>query len=366
MARRYWRSGRPVKDVLAEEPYRFDPFQAARLLEALRPDAHRLASSRDPQQEAMRFVGAADLGFPASAIQRIRQTSETTPPEVAVTFMDFVGQNGPLPHAYTELVRDRLARRDPTMKAFLDLFLHRLVSVFMRARRRYFPGLDNRPPDDGQLTGFLLSLIGLGGSAFSRRLAVPDRLLLRYAALFAQRPRSAVGLKQILSDMIGTSVRVGLLQGDWLPIARSDQTLLGNAWGWGGQNDRLGRGMVLGTHAWSQSEGIELTAGSLTLPQFLSLLPHGSCHRPVASVIRFYLEQDRVVTLRLILQRAEIPRLILSRGPSPTSPRLGHTSWLITRAPRTDDAQVVLRMPTVDELAQGDSGTVTTPARGTV
>jgi type VI secretion system protein ImpH len=372
MARRYWRSGRPVKNVLSEEPYRFDPFQAARLLEALQPMAPHLATSTDPRAEAMRFVGAAALGFPPSAIAAITGPlgAEHAPenwvydrPEVTVTFLDLIGQNGPLPHAYTEMVRDRLAHRDPAMKAFLDLFLHRLVSVMIRAKRRHLPGLDNSPPDQGHMTGYLRALLGLGTARLADRLAVPDRLLLRYAALFAHRPRSAAGLTQILADMLQTPVRAHLLRGDWLPIADADQTHLANSRGWDGQNARLGQGAVLGTRAWTQTEALELEIGPLTLPRFRDLLPGGADYLRIASVIHFYLERELNVTLRLILQRAEMPRLRITRRgssstpgdhvlvPSLTPPRLGYTSWLTTRFPRHDDTQAALRLPSATEVA---------------
>jgi type VI secretion system protein ImpH len=372
MAGRYWRSGRSVKDVLSEEPYRFDPFQAARLLEALQPMAPHLATGTDPRIEAMRFVGAAALGFPPSAIAAISGTlgashaPDTWPferPNVTITFLDLIGQNGPLPHAYTEMVRDRLAHRDPAMKAFLDLFLHRLTSVMVRAKRHHLPGLDNSPPDQGRMTGYLRTLLGLGTKHLSNRLAVPDRLLLRYAALFAQRPRSSVGLTQILGDMLQAPVRAHLLRGGWLSIAEADQTRLANARGWEGQNARLGQGAVLCKQAWTQSEALELEIGPLSLLRFRALLPGGSDHLKVASVIRFYLERDLNVTLRLSLQRVEIPRLRLTRRGSSTTPgdhvlvpslappRLGYTSWLTTRFPRQDDTQVVLRLPTLDEVA---------------
>jgi type VI secretion system protein ImpH len=372
MARRYWRSGRPVKDVLSEEPYRFDPFQAARLLEALQPMAPPLATGTDPRLEAMRFVGAGALGFPASALTGVKGTlgAKYDPPtwaerrpEVMEAFLDLIGQNGPLPHAYTELVRDRLAHRDPAMKAFLDIFVHRLVAVMIRAKRHHLPGLDNSPPELGRMTGYLRALMGVGTARLAERLAVPDRLLLRYAALFAHRPRSASGLTQILSDMLGTPVRAHLARGGWLPIAPADQTLLANRRGWGGQNARLGQGAMLGTRAWTQTEALELEIGPLTLNQFRSLLPDGTQHLRVASVVRFYLEESLSITLRLVLQRAEMPRLRITRRttdrhgdeppvvPSLAAPRLGYTSWLATRFPGQNDSQVVLTLPTVDEIS---------------
>ncbi|GAB3438544.1 type VI secretion system baseplate subunit TssG [Insolitispirillum peregrinum] len=357
MARRHWRSGRPVKDVLAEEPYRFDPFQAARLLEALAPEADPLASSPDPRREAMRFVGAGGMGFPASAIaalQPARPADErhpALPPQLVVTFLDLIGQNGPLPHAYTEMVRDRVARGDRAMKAFLDMFVHRLVSVLIRAKRRHYPGLDNLPPDQGRMTGYLLAMLGLGTPGLAGRLAIPDRLLLRYAALFASRPRSAAGLVQILEDMIGAPVRLHALRGRWLPLAKGDHSRLADLRGFGGQNARLGHGVVLGTRVWAQDDGIRLDVGPLSLLAFRALLPGGAQHLRVASLIRFYLDRDLDVSLRLVLRRADLPGLRLSATPAPSGPRLGYSAWLSTRTPRSDDTQVVLTVPTVDEIA---------------
>lgn len=357
MARRYWRSGRSVKAVLAQEPYRFDPFQAARLLEALAPDADKLATSADPRREAMRFVGAGTLGFPASAIRAIKpdRPDQLEPSqqqvELVITFLDLIGQNGPLPHAYTEMVRDRLTQKDPTMKAFLDLFVHRLASLLIRAKRQHYPGLDNLPPERGRMTGYLLAMLGLGTPGLAQRLAIPDRLLLRYAALFSARPRSGVGLVQILTDMLSVPVRLQSMRGRWLPLSPADHSRLADRRGFGGQNARLGQGVVLGTKVWAQDEGICLEVGPLSLRAFQALLPGGRQHLRVAALIRFYLERDLEVSMRLVLHRDSIPPLVLHGAGCDHRARLGLTSWLSTRAASQDDEQVTLTIPTVDEIA---------------
>lgn len=333
------RSRRPLIDDLAAQPSAFDPWQAVRILEARHKTAVPVGDGVEPAAEAVRFVGDDTFAFvpePVRAVEVAPKRSRV-PSLLKVTLLNLAGHHGALPDAYGEWVRERLSRRDRGMKAFLDLFVHRLVSILVRGKRVHRPGLDGAGPETGRVIGYVLSAIGLGTPGLLDRLQVPERVLLRYAALFAARPRSPIGLARILGDVFAVPVAVHRFQGAWMTIDAADRTILGR------QNLTLGDSAVLGERVWSQPHGVELEVGPMPLAVFNDLLPGRPGFHRLAAITRLYLEDRYSVRLRLVLQsdgREHWPGL----GRPADGPRLGWSSWA-TRPHRGADRQVVLDLP---------------------
>src|SRR5205085_2507626 len=117
---------------LAEEPYKFEFFQAVRVFEKIHKERKPVGDSALPHEEIVRFRSRIAMDFPSSEIHEIRETSDEATgaerTEMIVNFMGMVGVSGVLPVHYTELVLDRVRHRDTTLWAFLDIFTHRAVS----------------------------------------------------------------------------------------------------------------------------------------------------------------------------------------------------------------------------------------------
>ena len=138
---------RPLAEVLRDEAYRFDFYQAVKLLEAMLPEATSVAEGVDPQKEAVHFHSRVGLEFPATAVDSIEPPEGPGgPADMIVNFFGLAGIQGPLPDWVTELVIDRGRYRDSALRDFLDLFNHRLISMLYRARKKYRPALDHTPP----------------------------------------------------------------------------------------------------------------------------------------------------------------------------------------------------------------------------
>src|SRR5262245_38704311 len=106
----------PLERTLFEEPYRFDFFQAVRLLGWLQPDRAPVGRRGPAAREVARFVTRPSLSFPASAIHQLRRPSEGhEPPAMMVTFLGLCGPSGVLPRNYTELLLERARLGDRTL-----------------------------------------------------------------------------------------------------------------------------------------------------------------------------------------------------------------------------------------------------------
>src|SRR5689334_22187452 len=112
-------SKKDLNQELFDEPYRFDFFQAVRLLERLFPDKTAVGRSTTPAEEMVRFRSKVSLTFPASEIHEIKQVhdeiADQEKVEMFINFMGMVGIVGAMPMPYTELVVDRARYGDRTL-----------------------------------------------------------------------------------------------------------------------------------------------------------------------------------------------------------------------------------------------------------
>ncbi len=352
MASHGWREAGSVAEGLAGEGHRYSFLQAVRLLEEMHPDRTPPAEGSDPRRELVRFRSKVRLDFPASDVEDIRfpqgaangGTAENAEPiEMTVNVLGLAGVLGPLPPAVTELILERSFRKDTALRDFLDLFNHRLVSLLYRARKKYRPALDSKAPDRGRVATVLFSLIGLGTPRLLGRLGIPDRALLPYAGFLVDRARSTVGLVRIVEDCFGVPAGIVPFQGRWHALDDQDVTLLGR------RNQALGSiggGAVLGRRVWDQAARFELRLGPMSLRRFLSFLPGGDAHEPLAAVTRFYIREELGFTIRLTLAAAEVPELRLvslaGQDSGAGGARLGWTSWLKTKPFPCNDSQVAI------------------------
>jgi type VI secretion system protein ImpH len=338
MAATSGRTDTPLSQTLWDEPYRFRFFQAVRLLERLFPRKAPVGYHAVPEDEVVRFRSRLSLNFPPSEIHELRRQSpeqEDHPPEMTVAFMGMTGPLGVLPVPYTELVMERVRYKDRALWEFLDLFHHRLVSLFYRAWEKYrFPIAYERSRSD-KFTGYLFSLIGMSTEGLRNRQQFPDIALLHYSGLIAQRPRSVAALQGILSDYFQAWVQIQQFQGQWLEIDEESLTFLGRA------NFELGVNAIAGSRLWDQQSKFRVCLGPLRLAQFLAFLPSGPSYRPIHELVRFLVGMEYDFDLQLILKAEEVPACQLTSQPGRQA-MLGWTTWLKTMPFLQDSRQVVL------------------------
>jgi type VI secretion system protein ImpH len=329
------------------ETHRFDFFQAVRLLERLaregglpapRAGAQPVGLDHAPEQECVRFRALPSLSFPTAAASRVRLTDEAPTPEVAVAFLGLTGPSGVLPAHYTALLMRRVRAKDTSLRDLLDLFNHRLVSLFYRAWEKYrlpfayersWRGRETTPQQEiTPQQEALYSLVGQGTAGQRGRQEIPDEAFLFYGGHFAHQPRSAAALELMLADYFGLPVQVLELQGQWLCLERDDQAQLPSPRQPRGLNNRLGLDLVVGERVWGVQSKFRLRVGPLTYRQFVSFLPRvGKRLRPFSQMARSYVGPELVFDVQLVLLAAEVPRLRLGAD-GEDRPYLGWNTWI--------------------------------------
>ena len=332
-----------MKDLnheLLDEPYRFEFFQAVRLLEKIYPE--KLSVGRDalPHEEVVRFRSRPTLEFPASEVHEIKSSddefNDAKKLEIFVNFIGLVGAIGVLPTHYTELVAERARYRDTSLWAFLDIFTHRSISQFYRAWEKYrFPVQYERGNDD--FTNYLFDFIGLGTKGLRNRLNLDDESLIPYAGLIIQKPHSASSLEQIISDYFGIPAKIEQFHGQWIDLDEESKTKVGL------ENSRLGYSTIIGTRVWDTQSMFRMKLGALSFIQFQAFLPNGTAHKSAVSIIKFMTGVEFDFDIQLKLKAKEVPSTILTTR-AKRRPMLGWSSFLKTKPFKEDDEQVIMQI----------------------
>lgn len=351
------RQNSTLEDKLFNEPYRFEFFQAVKLLERLYPDSIPVGRVDKegivpaPDREVARFKTRPSLQFPPSQIYELKyvvppsgvkkddslrlKATILAPPQMEVPFMGLTGPLGVLPVAYTELVMSRIRGGNRTLYDFLDMFNHRMISFFYRAWEKYrFPVTYERNPNNNEFTSDLFSLIGFNTNGVRNKLSIKDESLLRYAGLIAQSPRSASAIIAIVIDYFDVPARIEQFFGQWLEPPQDELTLLGR------NNTALGISTVAGKRVWDVQSKFRIKLGALTYEQFSRFLPKGSAFNQIMDLVCLLVGTEFDFDIQLILKSDEVPSTVISNESSNKS-MLGWNTWLKTKPFITDDSQVV-------------------------
>jgi len=321
MATQERQSNTPLKDRLFEEYYRFSFFEAVRLLEAMHPEKKTLGEALTPDKEPVRFAVKPGFSFPASEIAGLQRGEDGEIAEMDVAFMGLIGPSGVLPYWYNDLAVARVRKKDNSLAHFLDIFHHRLISLFYLAwKKNQFP-VNYLPGARDRLSMYLKSLIGLGMPSLTDRIGFAEESLLFFSGLLSRQVPSASALEVSIAYFSGTNVLVEQFIDRMLPLSPEDQTSIGMA------NSRLGLDTVCGSYVWESQSKFGIHLGPMPYEDFLRFLPSGDLLRPIFSLVAYMVGVEFEFDIRVILEREEIPPCILG-ATGPEAPQLGWTTWV--------------------------------------
>jgi type VI secretion system protein ImpH len=320
--------------LLEAKAARMDFFQVLRLSENAQPDKPRIGAALRPRDDAVRFGQDPSLSFHATMLGQFTRADGAARARLAVNFFGLLGANGPLPLHLTEYTRDRLRNGgDGTLLAFLDVFHHRLLSLFYRARASAEPAISLDRADGDRFSVFVGSLFGIGAPALRERDAIGDFAKLHFAGLLANKTRPAAGLVAILGAYFKLPVRLEQFVGHWMRLPTDIQSRIGML----DDGNRLGQSTVLGRKVWDCQNKFRIVIGPMDYEDYVRLLPGGRSMERLTAWVTTYAGTVLDWDVRLVLKKEETPALRLGGAT-----RVGWSTWLASTPVASDRNQLLV------------------------
>ncbi|MCI5223875.1 MAG: type VI secretion system baseplate subunit TssG [Candidatus Electrothrix sp. AR4] len=180
----------------------------------------------------------------------------------------------------------------------------------------------------------LFSLLGVAHPE-ARRFLEHDRRFLSYIGLACQRPRSAEGLRVLISDMLREpTVAVHQCVEYKAVIAMEQRCFLGI------KNSQLGEDAHLGSLVRDRMGKFRLCLGPLSGTRFQKLLPDREGHGLLLECVRFYCDRSLLWDLDLEIRREDMETC--QPGNSSWG-SLGWNTWLYSGSTSPANGRISLR-----------------------
>jgi type VI secretion system protein ImpH len=321
-------------EALRAAPHSFDFFQALRRIDAVNSERPRVGEAARPADEAVRVGQLPSLIFAPSTLADFQLAGEGHPARLTTYFFGLFGPSGALPLHLTEYARDRVRNADDlTFVRFVDLFHHRMLSLYYRAWAQAQPTVGFDRPRADRFAGFIASLLGLGMSTLRDRDGMSDLVKLHFSGRLALQTRPAEGLRAICADYFKLPVEIDQFFPQWVRLPQHSLCKLGESEATGA----LGATASIGERFHVYHHKFRIRIGPMTFVDFKRLLPDGRSLSRLLPLVRNYIGDELSWDVTLILIKAEVPSVRLGQ-----EGLLGWTSWIGTRRTEIDATDLVL------------------------
>ncbi len=256
-------------------------FELVRLVEGMLPGGAAVGGEGPAREERVRFRHDPSLGFPSGDVVSARLVAggpdgETPHVEIVTAFLGLTGAASPLPlHIAEEVLHE-----DPDtgrLRAFLDIFHHRLLGLLHRGVRRYEVAASATAED------MVLAAAGIDVRS-QPRLGLDRAELLRVAPVLVAGRGSAFAIEAAVEVLFearfdGARATVEPFVGGVADFDESQRTRLGV------HRSRLGESVVLGGRVLTPAGRFLLRVGPLDAETYEALLPGGTLGSKLAAVV---------------------------------------------------------------------------------
>ena len=342
----------------------YDFFRVVRALQAALPELPLIGTSRTPQEDPIRFGQRPALAFSPSSLDELIPGE---PPKLYVNFLGLLGPGGPLPlHLTQYAIRRQLGHRgedtgdtkrapspdggnplgegykDHAFADFLDIFHHRMLSLFFRAWAVSQRAVDLDRANHQRFLFFLAALFGeanadLDSELFGDGDVIPLQAKAYYAGRLSCPERNAEGLAAVMQDYFGIATSVQEFVARWFDLPPGDWFRLGSMQDIG----RLGQNVIVGSKVWMARLSFRIRMGPMSFRDYCRFLPTGNTFQRLKSWVINYCGTELLWDLQLVLRAAEVPTIRLGKAGL-----LGWTTWLQTRPFDKDVDDLVLNPET--------------------
>lgn len=244
-----------------------DFFFAVRVAQAHWPSSPAIGTASSPRRESVRFSQKASITFPPRTIADTTYTPDGRL-RFALSFMGLLGPAGPLPLHLTTIARRRTGEaQDGALVAFLDMFNHRMISLFYRAHAVHRLTMSSERPELDRYRAYITSASGQ-----EPEWGVDDALAdaaLFFSGRLAACTRNPEGLVAILRRYFACPVKIGEFVPSLVQIPDEARMRLGVD----RESATLGHSAFLGARTTDVQHRVRIALGPLTLAQYERLLP---------------------------------------------------------------------------------------------
>lgn len=265
--------------------------QLVRLLERAEPERPPVGFAPEPNQEVVRFRSRVDFGFPGAAVAQLDGTEAESGEDAAYVLtsrlLNLFGRFGAMPTVYSERIAQRLSEGDAAGREFLDLFHHRLVTLWVKICKTVQPELQSVPAVETDTMAPLFALSGLGLASLNGSGKDANAPLLGGVGLPSRARIPAADLENLVRFHFDVPCRIKPFVGGWLLLNAEDQARLSAVRG-----TRLGCSGALGRRAWDNNSTFSVCLGPLAPDRFADFLPGGSDYAALVRLVRFHAGPD--------------------------------------------------------------------------
>ncbi len=307
-------------EEMITDPQKYDLLRAIYLLERIASYKEKNLDEKEVRKQ-IRIKGVTTLNFESSDVSSIQYDKKKKDLiTLATPFFSFTSNSGPLPQTFCELILDRDRKKDYATSDFLDIFLHRLVTLFYQGKKKRDPSLAWEKDSQTSIEKIVDSLASLGRSSTEFK-TFSDVQWLRHAGIFGGAPRSSSNLITLIRNRMNLNhINCCEFTGSWSDIALQQSSLRA-----GYESAVLGKNAVLGKKSWNLSSGLLIEIKKLDMRTFLSLLPTGKKYAELVKLIYRFLPRNISILLKLYLGQKDKKNCKLSKQ---STMRLGWNSWL--------------------------------------
>lgn len=328
----------PLSRTIFEEGYHLEFFQAVHLLQNWHADGVRIGELGPPSKERLRLCPDDTLRFSPADIRRIEPPeADSKTARMVVNFMGLYGVSAPTPVYLTELIAFAGDDAAPLVD-FLDIFNHRLLSLYYRAWLKYrFPYRYEAGAKDA-FSSYVFSFVGLGDPLTHPLTELPVPRLLKYVGLGAPQTRPPISLQRLLVDYFdGLPVTIREFVHRWVTIPLDQLNRIGRA------NSSLGVDLSVGSRVPDRDGKIRIEVGPVGFKDYLELLPGTKKFHDMCALVRFWSFERYDFDIQIEVKREEVPPSQLT---AESPPQLGRTSWAVTpEEGLTANPRIVFRRP---------------------
>ena len=260
------------------------------------------------------------LDFPDADISEIEALDKNRGFAITTTFMGLYGVSSPLPTFITEDLLDEEWDEQSSQRGFLDIFHHQLFPLLYQAWYKYRFSHNAVEAKNDAYWQIIFSLFGIGSEEFLNTVDNPY-VLMRYAGILMQQPKSPAGLETILKDYLGnTTITIIPCVRRTVSITEDQQLNIGI------QGNTLGKNSMLGGEIDDLNGKFTISIGPMDETIFHTYFSRQETIGFIKHLCHFYFSQPLDTDVKLIIEKESAQSSTLG-GEKWSS--LGQTTWLL-------------------------------------